>query len=73
MARAQKVFVSSSETGTESIVLEGGCGFYQLMFGRCSDRSSVQNIMDRKMTATSLRQFCAHLNSLISKLGLRQN
>lgn len=34
----------------QSIVPGGGCDFYQLMFGRCSDRASVKNSKDMNTT-----------------------
>lgn len=50
MGIAQKGLVFSSESRTQSTVPGGGCDFYRLMFGRCSDRSSLQNVMDMKVT-----------------------
>lgn len=39
-----------SETRIQSIIPEGSCDFYHLMFGRYSDRSLGQNLMGMKMT-----------------------
>lgn len=50
MDTAQKFLVFSSETRIQSRVLDGGCDFIKKMFGRCSDRISVQNVMGMKMT-----------------------
>lgn len=47
---AQKVWVFFSDTRTQFIVPGGGCDLYRSMFGRYSDRSSGQNVMDMKMT-----------------------
>lgn len=48
---AQKVWVFSSDTRTQSIVPCRGCDFYQFTFGRWTDRSAGQNVMDMKMAS----------------------